>query len=139
MALFDINITDNENRDLFITQITFSLLAAVANFIAFVSPYWVEAQSGANALFNRIGLWTACFDGYMRPDNCNRAYFGCFYIYHYGYDEIRNWLNPGVFFNHIFMLFSVVVCCASCCLCWATLSWSGCIFPTVPSDRSCCD
>ncbi len=94
MALFDINISDDENRGLFITQFTFSLLAVATNFIAFVSPYWIEARSGAYALFNRIGLWTACFDGYMRPDNYNRAYYGCFYIYYVGYDEVRDWLNP---------------------------------------------
>uniref|UniRef100_A0A5K3FRX3 PMP-22/EMP/MP20/Claudin tight junction n=1 Tax=Mesocestoides corti TaxID=53468 RepID=A0A5K3FRX3_MESCO len=94
MASFDINVSDAENRCLFITFLAFSLLAACLNFIAFVSPYWIEARSGAYALFNRIGLWTACFDGYMRPNQYDKAYYGCFYIYYVEYDSIREWLNP---------------------------------------------
>ncbi|KAL5109934.1 hypothetical protein TcWFU_002338 [Taenia crassiceps] len=32
----------------------------------------------------------------MRPNQYNKAYFGCFYLYYTEYDSIREWLNPGV-------------------------------------------
>lgn len=95
MALFDTNISDVENRCLFVCYLTLTIFASVAYFIAFVSPCWIVADSGSYALFNRIGLWTACFDGYMRPKQFNKAYFGCFYLYYVEYDSIREWLNPG--------------------------------------------
>ncbi|KAL5968447.1 hypothetical protein TSMEX_003802, partial [Taenia solium] len=96
MALFDINISDVENRCLFVCYLTLTIFASVTYFIAFVSPFWIVADSGSYALFNRIGLWTACFDGYMRPKQFNKAYFGCFYLYTVEYDSIREWLNPRV-------------------------------------------
>ena len=98
MALFDIYISDVENRWLFISYLTFSLFASSTYFVAFVSPYWIVSRSSAFALFNRIGLWTVCFDGYMRSNLYNKAYFGCFYVYSLEYDSIREWLNPGMSF-----------------------------------------
>ena len=95
MTWFDVNVSDTENRCLFICYLSFSIFAALTYFIAFVSPYWIVSSSPSHALFNRIGLWTVCFDGYMRPNHYNKAYFGCFYIYFIEYDSIREWLNPG--------------------------------------------
>ncbi len=96
MVSLETLVSDRENYWLFIFQFTFSLLAASCNFVAFVSPYWVVAKDGAHALFLRIGLWTACFDGYMRPNQYTKAYFGCYYIFSVEYDAIRDWINPGL-------------------------------------------
>ncbi|KAF7259459.1 hypothetical protein EG68_03220 [Paragonimus skrjabini miyazakii] len=71
-----------------------TLAALITNFVSFVSPYWIQSIPEAHSQFERIGLWTACFNGYMRPNDFNKAYFGCYYIYFVEYDNIRDWINP---------------------------------------------
>lgn len=120
MALFDTFVSDAKNRSLFICYFTFSLCAVLSYFIAFVSPYWIEAISGDSALFKGIGLWTACFNGYMRPNLYSKSYYGCFYIYSIEYDAIRDWLNPSWSLDN-FNLFSMALCCPGDFIDWITV------------------
>ncbi|CAH8480232.1 unnamed protein product [Schistosoma mattheei] len=83
-----------ENKRLFSCTVFFTTFGFCSNFISFVSPYWIQSIPEANSQFQRIGLWTVCFDGYMRPALYDKAYFGCYYIYYVIYDRIRDWLNP---------------------------------------------
>lgn len=126
MSLFDANISDVENRRLFVCYLTLTIFASVTYFIAFVSPCWIVADSGSYALFNKIGLWTACFDGYMRPNQFNKAYFGCFYLYYTEYDSIRDWLNPGK--KLMFNWWSMAIRHSGYFFCWDFIWRSRCIF-----------
>ncbi|CAH8436078.1 unnamed protein product [Schistosoma rodhaini] len=87
-------LPDVENKRLFSCIVFFTAFGFCSNFISFVSPYWIQSVPEANSQFQRIGLWTVCFDGYMLPGLYDRAYFGCYYIYYVIYDRIRDWLNP---------------------------------------------
>lgn len=74
----------------------FAVLAAILNFISFVSPYWLESDERANNQFQRIGLWEACLKDYRDPkDYVSKLYNGCWWIFWPEYAEIRYWLNPG--------------------------------------------
>nr|CAH8824610.1 unnamed protein product [Trichobilharzia regenti] len=83
-----------ENNRHFSTLVFFTVSGFCSNFISFVSPYWIQSVPEARSQFQRIGLWTVCFDGYMRPGLYDKAYFGCYYIYYVIYDRVRDWLNP---------------------------------------------
>ncbi|KAK4473549.1 hypothetical protein MN116_002907 [Schistosoma mekongi] len=82
------------NNYLFYCTVFFTVFGFCSNFISFVSPYWIQSVPEAKSQFQRIGLWTVCFDGYMRPALYDKAYFGCYYIYYVIYDRVRDWLNP---------------------------------------------
>ncbi|CAL8070406.1 unnamed protein product [Calicophoron daubneyi] len=84
-----------KSTGLFAASLTLTLLAVCTNFISFVSPYWIQSIPSKHSQFERIGLWTACFNGYMRPGLYDKAYFGCYYIYYVEYDSVRGWINPG--------------------------------------------
>ncbi|CAH8446617.1 unnamed protein product [Dicrocoelium dendriticum] len=79
---------------LFPVFVGLTLAAEISNFISFVSPSWIQSIPEAHSHFQNIGLWTACFNGYMRPTYFGKAYYGCYYIYYVGYDGIRDWINP---------------------------------------------
>ncbi|KAA3678153.1 uncharacterized protein DEA37_0006300 [Paragonimus westermani] len=81
-------------NSLFSVFLWLTLGAVVTNFVSFVSPFWIQSIPDSHSQFERIGLWTACFNGYMRPNDFNKAYFGCYYIYFVEYDNIREWINP---------------------------------------------
>ncbi|CAH8476465.1 unnamed protein product [Heterobilharzia americana] len=83
-----------DNTRLFACSVFFTVFGFCSNFISFVSPYWIQSLPEAKSQFQRIGLWTVCFDGYMRPGLYDKAYFGCYYIYYVIYDRVRDWLNP---------------------------------------------
>lgn len=86
-------------RDLlFLAAFSTTAAAFFFDLIAFVTPFWVESVPSEHSHFVRIGLWTACFNGYLHPtDMVQKAYFGCWYIYYKEFDRIRVWLNPGVY------------------------------------------
>jgi len=91
----------------------FTVLAFVCNLIAFLSPYWLESNPTSNSQFVRLGLWVACFDGYLHwSDYVNKAYFGCWYIYYPEYDLIRHWLNPAWFY--LVQMLSIVAFVSHC-------------------------
>lgn len=75
--------------------LAFAILAAILNFISFVSPYWMVSDPRANNQFQRIGLWEACLKDYVDPkDYVSKLYNGCWWIFWPEYAEIRYWLNP---------------------------------------------
>ncbi|CAH8476497.1 unnamed protein product [Heterobilharzia americana] len=88
-----------DNTRLFACSVFFTVFGFCSNFISFVSPYWIQSLPEAKSQFQRIGLWTVCFDGYMRPGLYDKAYFGCYYIYYVIYDRVRDWLNPDEIIN----------------------------------------
>jgi len=73
----------------------FAIAAFLFNAIAFVTPYWIVAKPDFPSQFVRLGLWEACFDNYIHPeDYVSKMYKGCWYVYWPEYDYIRDWLNP---------------------------------------------
>ncbi|VDP31721.1 unnamed protein product [Schistosoma margrebowiei] len=96
-----------ENKRLFSCTVFFTTFGFCSNFISFVSPYWIQSVPEGNSQFQRIGLWTVCFDGYMRPALYDKAYFGCYYIYYVIYDRIRDWLNPSLTLAAALVAFAV--------------------------------
>lgn len=69
--------------------------AALCNIIAFSTSNWLESFAEANSRFEKLGLWSACFNnfGYDR-DNLGKVYNGCWWIFSYEYRPIWDWLNP---------------------------------------------
>ncbi|PAA47321.1 hypothetical protein BOX15_Mlig011267g3 [Macrostomum lignano] len=60
-----------------------TVLACILYFVAFVTPNWIELKPEMESTFLRLGLWTACFKGYLHPeDYVSKAYYGCWYIYY---------------------------------------------------------
>ena len=73
-------------------------VACVFFIFSFGSPYWYESRWRAHSPFVRIGLWEACFDGFVHPsDAMNKAYNGCMWIFSKEFFWIRFWLLPGWF------------------------------------------
>ncbi|CAH8476481.1 unnamed protein product [Heterobilharzia americana] len=99
-----------DNTRLFACSVFFTVFGFCSNFISFVSPYWIQSLPEAKSQFQRIGLWTVCFDGYMRPGLYDKAYFGCYYIYYVIYDRVRDWLNPGLTLTAALVAFAVARC-----------------------------
>lgn len=76
-----------------------SCVACILYFVAFVTPNWIELRPEMQSTFQRLGLWMACFNGYVHPeDYVSKAYYGCWYIYYPEYYYIRSWLNPPWFY-----------------------------------------
>jgi len=62
--------------------------------IGFGTVYWFVSQDPDN-LFQSIGLWQACFNGYEHTsDLIGKAYQGCWWIFYKEYYYIRTWLMP---------------------------------------------
>lgn len=71
---------------------------AVASFvlcmIAYGTGYWFVSIEPDN-LFQSIGLWQACFNGYEHTsDLIGKAYYGCWWLFYKEYYYIRDWLMP---------------------------------------------
>jgi len=65
--------------------------------IGFGTGYWFVTKTPEN-LFQSIGLWQACFNGYEHTsDLIGKAYYGCWWIFYKEYYYIRGWLMPGWF------------------------------------------
>jgi hypothetical protein len=62
--------------------------------IGFGTGYWFVSKDPDN-LFQSIGLWQACFNGYQHPmDLIGKSYYGCWWIFYKEYYYIRAWLMP---------------------------------------------
>jgi len=78
--------------------LAFSCLTFVFLFVAFVTSFWFQSWPRIHSTFLRIGLWEACFSGFIHPaDPDAKAYFGCWWILSTEYNPIRFWLFPGWF------------------------------------------
>ncbi|KAL3319174.1 hypothetical protein Ciccas_002164 [Cichlidogyrus casuarinus] len=114
----------------FTAGLVLTILATAANFISFVSPYWIQSKPNAQSLFLNIGLWTACFTGYMLPNRYDKAYFGCWYIYYIEYDDIRAWINPAWLYamqvlTSLGMLTHTTLCYVMICMACQTIQWDS--------------
>lgn len=73
----------------------FTFVALIFLIIAFSSPYWLESYANVHSDFVRLGLWEACFDGYVHPQDYNsKVYRGCWWIFSPEYRPIWEWLDP---------------------------------------------
>ena len=71
-------------------------LSAICIIIAFTTPYWLVSDGLAPVeRFQRLGLWEACFKGfvdiYYRYD---REFRGCKWIFDEDYNFIQSFLSP---------------------------------------------
>ncbi|KAL3319165.1 hypothetical protein Ciccas_002177 [Cichlidogyrus casuarinus] len=79
--------------------LVFIAIALVCDIISFVSGFWIVAIDGDNLGFVRLGLWEACFNNFIFPDDyVSKAYRGCWYIYYPEFQYISYWLNPPWFY-----------------------------------------
>jgi hypothetical protein len=75
----------------------FSIAAFLCSFLAFSTPYWMEAYPGAESNLQRLGIWTVCFDRYMQPmDQKATVWNGCYWIFDRVFlaKGLWEWLNP---------------------------------------------
>ena len=90
---------------MFLSAFTF-----VCYIIAYATPFWFQSWPRVHSKFLKIGIWEACFAGFIHPaDEAKKAYFGCWWIFSNEYQLIRYWLFPGWFicvqiFEHIGVL-----------------------------------
>jgi hypothetical protein len=76
------------------------LLAFIFDALSFFSFNWIESMPEFKSKFSRLGLWGACFNGYVHPeDYVSKDYYGCWFIYWLEYKYIRDWLTPGWFIS----------------------------------------
>lgn len=91
--------------------LSFSLyiVAFILGTIGFGTGYWFEAE-GEDRLFQRLGLWEACFTGYEHTsDYIGKAYYGCWWIFHKEYSYIKEWILPEWFIAiQTLMTFAIV-------------------------------
>jgi hypothetical protein len=86
---------------------------AVCSFIlcmiGYGTGYWFVSIDPDN-LFQSIGLWQACFNGYEHTsDLIGKAYYGCWWIFYKEYYYIKDWLMPPWFIAvQTLMTFAVV-------------------------------
>jgi len=77
----------------FLFLVVSTLGAFFCNFVAFCSGHWIESMPEYNSQFVRLGLWEACFNNYIHPeDYVSKAYQGCWWIYYPEFWYIRTWL-----------------------------------------------
>ncbi|XP_013788828.2 uncharacterized protein LOC106472719 [Limulus polyphemus] len=70
--------------------------AGVLLLISFASPYWLESYPETFSEFVRLGLWDVCFHNYRHPSyQYDEKFDGCYWIFSYKYQNIRDWLQPG--------------------------------------------
>lgn len=76
----------------------FAVCSFILCLISFGTGYWFVSTDPDTSLFNSIGLWQACFNGYEHTsDLIGKAYYGCWWIFYKEYYYIRNWLMPAWF------------------------------------------
>jgi hypothetical protein len=78
----------------YLIAFAFGVLSFVLCMISFGTGYWFVSVEPDN-LFQSIGLWQACFNGYEHTsDLIGKAYYGCWWIFYKEYYYIRTWLMP---------------------------------------------
>ncbi|CAH1776236.1 unnamed protein product [Owenia fusiformis] len=77
----------------------------------FCSPYWFQSWPRVHSEFKRIGLWEACFAGFIHPrDELGKAYHGCWWTFSKEYWNIRDWLLPPWFISVQVMVTGTLIC-----------------------------
>jgi hypothetical protein len=72
----------------------FAVVSFILCLIGFGTGYWFVSIDDTN-LFQSIGLWQACFNGYAHTsDLVGKAYYGCWWLFYKEYYYIRGWLMP---------------------------------------------
>ena len=60
--------TEKRSMDMpFYVAFAATLTSFILDFLAFCSPYWLESYPETNSKFLRMGIWSACFDGFIHP------------------------------------------------------------------------
>ena len=95
----------------------FAVAAFILCSISLGTGYWWVSIDPEN-LFQSIGLWQACFNGYEHTsDLVGKPYYGCWWLFYKEYYYIRNWLMPPWFkacqtlatFGIVFQFFTLVL------------------------------
>lgn len=75
----------------------FTTCAFICITVAFATPHWLERfpHKRMTRCFVRMGLWEFCFNDWTYyKDYLGKKYNGCWWIYHFEYRPVWNWLNP---------------------------------------------
>lgn len=86
-----------------------AVISFILCIIAYGTGYWFVSTDEEN-LFQSIGLWQACFNGYEHTsDLIGKAYYGCWWLFYREYYYIKDWLMPPWFIAvQTLMTFAVV-------------------------------
>ncbi|XP_059139097.1 uncharacterized protein LOC131927417 [Physella acuta] len=85
-----------------------AIIAFVAMFVGFASPFWYKSWTRVFSPFGTIGLWHVCLNGFIKPaDPIMKSYVGCWWIHSTEFSEIEHSLQP-VWFRFI-QAFSIIV------------------------------
>jgi len=112
------------SRTSYFIALGFAICSFILCLISFGTGYWYVSTDPDDSLFNSIGLWQACFNGYEHTsDLIGKAYYGCWWIFYKEYYYIRNWLMPAWFkacqtlatFGVVFQFATLVILPFACC------------------------
>jgi len=82
------------SRTPYLIAFGFAVCSCVLCLIGFGTGFWFVSHDPDN-LFQSIGLWQACFNGYEHTsDLIGKAYYGCWWLFYKEYYYIRTWLMP---------------------------------------------
>ncbi|CAL1537267.1 unnamed protein product [Lymnaea stagnalis] len=97
--------TEKLHKVAFITAI----IAFVAMFVGFASPFWYKSWTRVFSPFGTIGLWHVCLNGFIKPrDPVMKSYVGCWWIHSTEFSDIEHSLQPVWFrFVQAFSIFAL--------------------------------
>ena len=73
-------------------------ISVLFHIIAIATDYWLKSSNKNQINFLNIGLWRACFDGYIHPHATPvKEYKGCHRVESDYYKTIQDWLIPGTY------------------------------------------
>ena len=82
----------------FFVGFLFYTISFVLGLTGFGTGYWYIGY-GDSRLFQRLGLWEVCFNGYEHwSDYIGKAYYGCWWVFHKEYSYIKDWILPSKYY-----------------------------------------
>lgn len=88
---------ERAKRAIATSSLIFTICAFVCMVVAFATPHWLERfpHKRMSRVFVRMGLWEVCFNDWTYyKDYLGKKYNGCWWIFHFEYRPVWNWLNP---------------------------------------------
>ncbi|KAL5967506.1 hypothetical protein TSMEX_004739 [Taenia solium] len=75
----------------------FTATGFILFLFSFSSPYWLESYDYVHSSFLQLGIWSACFNKFILPEDFHaNELTGCYWIYDRFFFQIGiwEWLNP---------------------------------------------
>lgn len=126
---------------LILLTVIFVVVAIICHLVAFSTDYWLKSSNSGQRDFLNIGLWTACFNGYIHPhETPQRTYDGCNYISSDSYKTIRDWLMPSwLVACQVLAVIGLILQALGLLLVLFLLIWIICRFICCQRKDDCCE